>query len=244
MPKSLAARVTWRRAIMPRRCPSIAGRPRSLAQRRFPSMMIATCRGTLASRAPPGRRLPARGSRPVRLVARRRGRSVSIVVDLQTKNAQASRNRSRLREERAPAGGCALHAESAAPALRQQHQCPRSHFHDLFFFGDNERVDLLDVLIGQPLQRLLHSLVVVFGDVGRFQLTLQLVVRPVPHVANGDPAVLRLLLDQFRELFTPLFVERRNRRAESTCRRCLASSRDRSSQRLFGSPERCSYPRP
>ncbi len=54
MPQSLAARVTSRSATMPRRWPSIAGNRRERAQRRLPSMMIATCLGSrLASSVTP-----------------------------------------------------------------------------------------------------------------------------------------------------------------------------------------------
>src|SRR5882762_4552096 len=45
MPSSLAARTTRRKASTPRRWPSARGRPRAAAQRPFPSMMIATCKG-------------------------------------------------------------------------------------------------------------------------------------------------------------------------------------------------------
>src|SRR5215470_2140692 len=46
MPSSIAARTVRRTASTPRRCPSDRGRPRSLAQRPLPSIMMATCRGT------------------------------------------------------------------------------------------------------------------------------------------------------------------------------------------------------
>src|ERR1700681_1159186 len=49
MPSSLAARTTRRKAATPRRWPSARGRPRAAAQRPFPSMMIATCNGTVRS---------------------------------------------------------------------------------------------------------------------------------------------------------------------------------------------------
>src|SRR2546423_4059174 len=45
MPSSFAARTTRRNASTPRRWPSARGRPRAAAQRPFPSMMIATCKG-------------------------------------------------------------------------------------------------------------------------------------------------------------------------------------------------------
>src|ERR1035437_7524120 len=45
MPSSLAARTTRRSASTPRRWPSARGKPRAAAQRPFPSMMIATCKG-------------------------------------------------------------------------------------------------------------------------------------------------------------------------------------------------------
>src|SRR3954471_255020 len=52
MPSSLAARTTRRSASTPRRWPSARGRPRAAAQRPFPSMMIATCRGASDRSAP------------------------------------------------------------------------------------------------------------------------------------------------------------------------------------------------
>src|SRR5262245_54793174 len=45
MPISRQARVTSRTESAPLRWPSIRGRPRRLAQRPLPSMMMATCRG-------------------------------------------------------------------------------------------------------------------------------------------------------------------------------------------------------
>src|SRR6266702_6950705 len=49
MPSSLAARTTRRSASTPRRWPSARGKPRAAAQRPLPSMMIATCKGTVRS---------------------------------------------------------------------------------------------------------------------------------------------------------------------------------------------------
>src|SRR5262245_40182143 len=46
MPISPAARIVRRSASTPRRCPSARGSPRPAAQRPWPSIMIATCRGT------------------------------------------------------------------------------------------------------------------------------------------------------------------------------------------------------
>src|SRR6516162_10875175 len=55
IPRSPAARTVRRSASTPRRCPSPRGSPRAAAQRPFPSMMMATCRGTAMS---PIRALP------------------------------------------------------------------------------------------------------------------------------------------------------------------------------------------
>src|SRR4030081_3628218 len=52
MPSSLAARTTRRSASTPRRWPSARGKPRAAAQRPFPSMMIATCRGASVRSGP------------------------------------------------------------------------------------------------------------------------------------------------------------------------------------------------
>src|SRR4030088_687978 len=52
MPSSLAARTTRRSASTPRRVPSARGKPRAAAQRPFPSMMIATCRGASVRSGP------------------------------------------------------------------------------------------------------------------------------------------------------------------------------------------------
>src|SRR5919108_3335146 len=46
MPRSSAASTVRRSARVPSRCPASTGRPRPLAHRPFPSMMIATDRGT------------------------------------------------------------------------------------------------------------------------------------------------------------------------------------------------------
>src|ERR1700730_18650375 len=49
MPRSPAARTVRRSASTPRRCPSPRGSPRAAAQRPFPSMIMAMCRGTAMS---------------------------------------------------------------------------------------------------------------------------------------------------------------------------------------------------
>src|SRR5512143_2010314 len=54
MPSSLAARTTRRSASTPRRWPSARGKPRAAAQRPFPSIMIATCRGGSVRSGPSG----------------------------------------------------------------------------------------------------------------------------------------------------------------------------------------------
>src|SRR5262249_39114328 len=41
-----------RTLLTPRRCPSMRGKPRRLAQRPLPSMMIATCAGSFAGSSP------------------------------------------------------------------------------------------------------------------------------------------------------------------------------------------------
>src|SRR5713101_3897366 len=52
MPRSPAARTVRRSASTPRRCPSPRGSPRAAAQRPFPSMIMAMCRGTAMSPIP------------------------------------------------------------------------------------------------------------------------------------------------------------------------------------------------
>src|ERR1700686_1130347 len=54
MPSSLAARTTRRNASTPRRWPSARGKPRAAAQRPFPSMIIATCKGPSVRSGPTG----------------------------------------------------------------------------------------------------------------------------------------------------------------------------------------------
>src|SRR3954453_10462620 len=59
MPSSIAPSTQSNRDDSPASCPAVRGRPRCLAQRPFPSMTIATCRGTLlrgicGGRAPDG----------------------------------------------------------------------------------------------------------------------------------------------------------------------------------------------
>ena len=100
-----------------------------------------------------------------------------------------------------------------APRLHLGHErrCPRSHFHDLFFFCRDERVDLFDVTCRSAsaaisCMRLLSSSVISCV----LLLGLELVVRFVAHVANRDLAVFGLLLDDFGQIFATLFVERRN----------------------------------
>src|SRR5947209_5082530 len=48
MPSSGAVSTTRRTASTPARCPAVRGKPRRVAQRPLPSMMIATCRPRLA----------------------------------------------------------------------------------------------------------------------------------------------------------------------------------------------------
>ena len=80
MPISRAARTTRRTASAPWRCPSAREPPRAAAQRPLPSMMIATCRGSVSNgasspqqntraRPPPGRDLRERSRGGARTVA-------------------------------------------------------------------------------------------------------------------------------------------------------------------------------
>src|SRR5579863_2957452 len=197
---------------MPRRCPSIAGSRRSFAQRRLPSMMIAMWRGTLRRSITGG--APAASEMLTDDTPRNRRRSPRRHPPHPQADGREARvvfrNRSTRRRERSFACEYGARAARAAPQPRARAPNPRSHLHNLFLFGRDEPVDLLDVSIRKLLKRFLHPLVVVFGDIVRLQLPFEFVVSPVANVADRHPAVLGLLLDELGKLATALFVERRD----------------------------------
>src|SRR5665213_1669610 len=154
MPQSLAARVTSRNATMPRRWPSIAGIRRSRAQRRLPSMMIATCPGSLSasSETPLGGRsiVAIRGAgsarnRTARRAAthRSRARAERAIRHHRWRDKAASARAVRVRAH--PAGG------APRPTASGRDRRSPSDLHDLFLFVADEFVDLLRETVGELL---------------------------------------------------------------------------------------------
>ena len=78
-----------------------------------------------------------------------------------------------------------------------------------FFFSD--LVDLLDVLVGQLLDLGHGLLLVVLADLVVLQHLLQVVVDVAAHVADGHPALLRVLVRVLDQQLAPLLGERRAR---------------------------------
>src|SRR6266851_8593405 len=234
MPQSLAARVTSRSATMPRRWPSIAGMRRLRAQRRLPSMMIATCFGSRVGSSV----TPRGGRKSVATGVRELESTVSIRCARTPRNRRSARTRRR-RARRAgapevpaarrrppqgtagPKPGIAT-ADRRAPrerpstepssTLRSSARSLRvSNLHDFFFFADDELVDLLDELVGDLLDLLLTALDLVVGDRVILRLErLHLVDRLVTEVADRDLVLFGFLFDQLHEVFAALFVELRN----------------------------------
>src|SRR5580658_7402163 len=149
---------------MPRRCPSIAGSPRSLAQRRLPSIMMATWRGTEPE--PSATAQPSANDivMPADTIRSRPQRPPSGLRLFSSEGRARLRIPATRREERGRAIAGRDRAARAAPAPPQRVSAPRSHFHDLFFFGRDEAVDLFDVLVRKLLKGILHPLVLVFRD--------------------------------------------------------------------------------
>src|SRR5829696_1649698 len=81
-----------------------------------------------------------------------------------------------------------------------------SDFHDLGFFGVDQAVDLLDVLVGDLLDVLLRPRLVVLGHLLEL---LDLGHRLGPRVTDGDAPLLRQLVHDLHQLLATLFTQRR-----------------------------------
>src|SRR6476661_1104800 len=89
--------------------------------------------------------------------------------------------------------------------IRRRRSSPiRSDFHDLGFFGVNEAVDLLDVLVGELLDVLLGPRLVVLGHLLEL---LDLAHRLGARVAHRDAALFGQLVHHLHQLLAALFRE-------------------------------------
>src|SRR5665213_133918 len=204
MPQSLAARVTTRNATMPRRWPSIAGMRRSRAQRRLPSMMIATCPGSLSASSETslgGRSIVAiRGGDTVRsrtgcraAAYRSRARAGRAIPHRRWRDTAASARAARVRAR--PAGGA-----PPTTASRPDRRSP-SDLHDLFLFVGHQFVDLLDEAVGKFLHVIAAALDAVLGDLPALLQALDLVDRLMADVSDGDLVLLGFLFDHLDQVF-------------------------------------------
>src|SRR5579885_2933840 len=82
-----------------------------------------------------------------------------------------------------------------------------SDLQDLLLLLGQRLVDLLDVLVRQPLHLLIVATMLVLGDLAVLLHLLQRFHAVPPHVANGDPALLRVFVRELRELLAPLAAE-------------------------------------
>ncbi len=83
--------------------------------------------------------------------------------------------------------------------------------HDLRFLLLQGRVDLLDVLVRELLDLGEGVLLVVLADVVVLEQLLQVLVRVAAHVADGDAALLGVLVGDLHEVLAALLRQRRHR---------------------------------
>src|SRR5579872_7481968 len=73
-------------------------------------------------------------------------------------------------------------------------------FHDLFFFGVDERIDILDVLIGQLLELIGSALVFVFRDLVIFEQRFDRVDALVTNIADRHLALFAAFVDDLDQI--------------------------------------------
>jgi hypothetical protein len=86
--------------------------------------------------------------------------------------------------------------------------------HDLRFFRGGEAIDLGDRAIGQALQFIERTALLVFRDRLVLEQAFGMVVRVAAQVAHRDPRVLGGVAHDFRQVAAPLFGQRRHRHAQ------------------------------
>src|SRR2546423_8251065 len=72
---------------------------------------------------------------------------------------------------------------------------PPSYLHDLRFFAFQEVVELVHVVVGQLLQALLGTMLLVRADVSPVDELLEVVHDVASHVADGDTPFFRQVAD-------------------------------------------------
>src|SRR5215208_564096 len=89
-----------------------------------------------------------------------------------------------------------------------------SHLEDLFLLALEQGVELLGLLVGELLQRLLGAVLVVGARLARVAQLAQVVHGVATDVADGDLALLRQAADHLDELPAPLLGEFGNLEAD------------------------------
>src|SRR3990172_1286007 len=207
MPISRAHSTTARTERMPIRCPSTRGSPRSLAQRPFPSMMMATWRGRAEEGGPPLFMRTAQGAqRSLRCCGGGRMpdylRDDALVLDDRSGGAGV---------QTGSAGGAFVFDYDGHGALFLLRSvvggCGRtqaSDLHDLLFLRLQDLVDLLHVAVRLLLYTVLPSFHLVLGNLLLLFPILDLLQGLAPDVPYRDPRILGHLLHHLDEVLAPL----------------------------------------
>src|SRR5215204_2465023 len=163
IPRFPAKRTARRTASIPRRCPSVRGSPRARAQRPFPSMMMATCRGA--------------------------GSTAPVVSST---------------------GFACAPIESNVP------ECVAylSDLLDFLFFGRDELVDELDMVVGEFLDILRRGAGIVLAHLAVLFELLCLIHAVSADVADGDARLLSVFMRELDEFLATLRIQLRNRDAQ------------------------------
>src|SRR4051794_12789180 len=93
---------------------------------------------------------------------------------------------------------------SVMMATQEARTRPRSDLEDLFFLAFQQGVELMDLLVGQALERFLGTVLVVGARLAGVAQLAQVVQRVAADVADRDLALLRQLPDDLDELLAAL----------------------------------------
>lgn len=95
----------------------------------------------------------------------------------------------------------------------------QSELHQFCFFICQRRINFLNCRVGHFLYFFLRATIVIFTDRFIFQQSFYFIVRITADVTNGDTRLLRFATDNFRQIFTTFFGQRRQRNANVGARR-------------------------
>lgn len=95
----------------------------------------------------------------------------------------------------------------------------QSELHQFCFFICQRRIHFLNCRVGHFLYFFLRATIVIFTDRFIFQQSFYFIVRITTDVTNGDTRLLRFATDNFRQIFTTFFGQRRQRNANIGARR-------------------------